>query len=245
VAFWLINKIHPIRVTPEQEKRGLNISEYDDVYSWLDYRKTQEYETTVETLNDLVTQRTRALQTEHNRLDAVLTNMADGLVVTDTSGVITLNNPTFLRFASASGQILGRHIAEVVGESALVHVIEEAGRHAGRIFSTRFDLHDAHYQASARSVIDGNIATGTVTVIRDVTPEIKAEQSRLDFISNVSHELRTPLTSVIGFAKVIRNLFTNELSPKIEALEADTHEVAATIRKTLRFLARKANASTA
>ncbi|MGR3318419.1 MAG: ATP-binding protein [Candidatus Anammoxibacter sp.] len=39
---------------------------------------------------------------------------------------------------------------------------------------------------------------------------------KTDFISLVSHEFRTPLTSIIGFAKLMRNSFMNEIIPKLE-----------------------------
>src|SRR5258708_6865955 len=206
LAFWLINKIHPVRVSPEVERRGLNISEYDDVLAWLDHRKTQQYESTVNTLNQLVEQRTKALQTEHDKLDTVLSSMADGLIVTGPDGTITMANPAFTQMTFASAQSLGQPIQQIVNQASLHHVIDQAIRSVGHTFSTRFDLRGRHYQASSRSVDSGSAASGVVTVIRDITGEVQAEQSRLDFISNVSHELLTPLTAVLSVALTIRPL---------------------------------------
>jgi two-component system phosphate regulon sensor histidine kinase PhoR len=42
-------------------------------------------------------------------------------------------------------------------------------------------------------------------LIVDMTPAMKAEQSRREFASNVSHELKTPLTSIHGFAEMMAN----------------------------------------
>ncbi|RVU36317.1 GHKL domain-containing protein [Hwanghaeella grinnelliae] len=38
----------------------------------------------------------------------------------------------------------------------------------------------------------------------DITPVLRTEQLRADFVANVSHELRTPLTSLIGFIETLR-----------------------------------------
>jgi len=236
LAFWAINKIHPIRVSAEEEERGLNITEYDDVMSWLDYRKTQQYETTVDTLNQLVDQRTKALKTEHDQLDTVLNSMGDALIVTGLDGTIALTNPAFARMTQLVGQSIGRPIDQILNQSTLHHVIDQAITSVGNTFSSRFDWNGHHYQASARSIENNSVTSGVVTVIRDITGEVQGEKSRLDFVSNVSHELRTPLTSVVGFARMIRHLFTEELRPGLTMLTGDTPDVLDTISLDLDIL---------
>jgi Amt family ammonium transporter len=236
LAFWLINKFHPIRVSADEEQRGLNVSEYDDVLSWLDHRKTQQYESAVDTLNQLVDQRTRALRSEHDKLDTVLNSMADGLIVTNTSGLITLANPAFTRLIR-SRVAVGQPLDRVIMQSDLSEVIEQALHTVGHVFSTRFVLNQHHYQASSRSIESDDLPVGAVTVIRDITPEVQAEQARLDFVSNVSHELRTPLTSVIGFAKVIRQLFRDDLRPHVKPLGRVPNETLDLIDEDLDILA--------
>lgn len=235
LAFWIINKIRPIRVSAEQEQRGLNITEYDDVLSWLDYRKTQKYENTVSTLNQLVDQRTRALQSEHDRLDTVLSSMSDALIVTDAQGTIALANPAFRGMFQYPGGGVGHRIHSVIDQSALHQVIDQALIHVGSTFSTRFNVNERYFQASARSVETSE--RGAVTVIRDITSEVQTEQSRLDFVSNVSHELRTPLTSVVGFTKMIRQIFQDDIQPHSEAMPAATSQAVGVIREDLDILA--------
>ncbi|HLY28158.1 MAG TPA: ammonium transporter [Aggregatilineales bacterium] len=237
LAFWLINKIHPIRVSEEVEQRGLNISEYDDVLTWLDHRKTQQYESTVSTLNELVQVRTKELQSEHDRLDTVLKSMADGLIVTGLSGSVALANPSFMRMFQATHIPMGQPIQRIIDKAPLIHVIEQAVRNVGHTFSTRFDLDGHYFQASSRSVESVGAVSGAVTVIRDVTSEVQAEQSQLDFMSNVSHELRTPLTSVTGFVKMIRQLFVEDLRPNVKPLDNTAQEALDLIHTDLDILA--------
>jgi Amt family ammonium transporter len=44
ILFYVLNKVIGLRVTPEQEEKGLNIVEYADIYSWIDYNRTINYE---------------------------------------------------------------------------------------------------------------------------------------------------------------------------------------------------------
>jgi Amt family ammonium transporter len=44
ILFIVLNRTIGLRVTPEQEEKGLNIVEYDDIYSWLEFNKTANYE---------------------------------------------------------------------------------------------------------------------------------------------------------------------------------------------------------
>jgi len=47
-------------------------------------------------------------------------------------------------------------------------------------------------------------APAALIMMLDITPVLRTEQLRADFVANVSHELRTPLTSLIGFIETLR-----------------------------------------
>ncbi len=51
ITFYLLNKTIGLRVTLEEEKKGLNIVEFDDIYSWADFLKTARYEDITKNLN--------------------------------------------------------------------------------------------------------------------------------------------------------------------------------------------------
>ena len=52
----------------------------------------------------------------------------------------------------------------------------------------------------------------------------KLGELKTDFISLVSHEFRTPLTSIIGFAKLMRKSFINEIIPGLENQDRNKSE---------------------
>lgn len=60
--FWCIKKTIGIRVSPEEEKRGLNVTEYEDVTSWLDFMRITRLQDLNVLLEKRVTERTEELQ---------------------------------------------------------------------------------------------------------------------------------------------------------------------------------------
>ncbi len=60
--FWCLNKIVHLRVSPEEEKKGLNISEYEDIVSWLDFIRIARLQDLNIILEKRITERTEELQ---------------------------------------------------------------------------------------------------------------------------------------------------------------------------------------
>jgi Amt family ammonium transporter len=60
--FWCLKKIVYIRVSPEEEKKGLNVAEYEDVTSWLDFMRITRLQDINVILEKRVAGRTEELQ---------------------------------------------------------------------------------------------------------------------------------------------------------------------------------------
>ncbi len=60
--FWCLKKIVRIRVSPEEEKKGLNVAEYEDVASWLDFMRITRLQDLNALLEKRVAERTDELQ---------------------------------------------------------------------------------------------------------------------------------------------------------------------------------------
>jgi PAS domain S-box-containing protein len=67
-------------------------------------------------------------------------------------------------------------------------------------------------EAQARVVADADGSRRLMGVSRDVTAERDAERLKEEFFSLVSHELRTPLTSIIGYAELLSEIESDNLS---------------------------------
>ncbi|MCG6134315.1 MAG: PAS domain S-box protein [Nostoc sp. LLA-1] len=171
-----------------------------------------------------VVERTAALQNtlaEAQGLNAILDNLADGLLVVDTTGQITHFNPAFLAMHGLTATALNGHYQEVP-ISGLAKLIEQTQSHPQEVFTAEIRLAQEHVgQAVATAIFKQTLVNepavcfGAALLVRDVTAEKEIDQMKTDFISTVSHELRTPLTSVLGFASIIQEKLQTDIFPML------------------------------
>lgn len=149
---------------------------------------------------------------------AILASIADGVVVTDESGTITLVNDAVRRVVRGTNRdLVGCPISEVFRgfsgqaqeavQQAMIEVTERLEDHEQEAFvpvSVKLAREKQVIQASLMRMVDeGQQSTGTVIVLRDVTHEQEIERAKNDIISIVAHELRTPMTSIKGYTDLM------------------------------------------
>ncbi|MDZ8139723.1 MAG: PAS domain S-box protein [Nostoc sp. DedQUE04] len=175
-------------------------------------------------LETRVIERTAALQntlSEAQGLNAILDNLADGLLVTDITGQITHFNPAFLAMYELTANAVNGHYRELP-ISGLPELVARTQSHPGEVFSAEVALTKERIGQAVATAIFKKTANsepaacfGSALLIRDVTAEKEIDQMKTDFISTVSHELRTPLTSVLGFASIIQEKLETDVFPMI------------------------------
>jgi PAS domain S-box-containing protein len=178
------------------------------------YRAIGEY---TKTLEKKVALRTRDLSEEKSKLDAILYNIADGLLVTSLDSEVLIVNPAFEEmFGLRSSALVGHPLTAVIEEVELQDIVINALRETNTVFLAEVPLPDGRtLKALASAIRQEEDTIGVVTVLRDITREREVDRMKTDFISMASHELRTPLTSVMGFAKLIHKSFDQHVAPKI------------------------------
>lgn len=181
-----------------------------------------------------VSMRTTELREERNRLDAILQNIADGLVVTDAAGKIVLVNPVLMQGLGLEREsVIGRQLREIVPSEPLLSGVVQALLHPGEVYTVTLpplrlnpQSMERVYNVSSCALVQrlgygespalSSRPGGVVTVIRDITRETEVDRMKTEFISTVSHELRTPLTSVLGFTKLISKSFERDVAPHMD-----------------------------
>jgi signal transduction histidine kinase len=147
---------------------------------------------------------TDILKAEKTKLQQVLLSIADGVVVCDTLGVVTLVN-------DAAVAMLGlRHYSNLVG-SCLTEFMTVNGEKPFEQCVTTFlknpmaesiepwtiALMNARFRVIISPVAEQTgLGDGAVLIMHDVTREMEIDTLKTRFISNVSHELRTPVTTI-------------------------------------------------
>jgi len=137
----------------------------------------------------------------------ILSNMSDGIIVTNAEGKILLfNNSAQQIFGVALEQALGRTISELSLHFELSRLVSNA---LSSQTSTRGEVNllqprNRILECSVTPIRpeDGSVK-GAVVVLRDLTQVRMLEAVRKDFVANVSHELRTPVASIRAMAETL------------------------------------------
>jgi two-component system phosphate regulon sensor histidine kinase PhoR len=146
-----------------------------------------------------------ALRAERGKLDAVLMQMTDGVVIVDAHDSVTLINPSAEHvFALEAGRALGHSAAEVLRHHLLLDLLA-ASRAQDQLVSTSVDvgLPPVFLLAIALPLRD-QLAGFTLFLFQDLTRMRKLETVRRDFVGNLSHELRTPLAALQALAETLQ-----------------------------------------
>jgi PAS domain S-box-containing protein len=146
-----------------------------------------------------------ALQAERDRLDALLTNIGDAVMVTDADGTIEYVNPGWERLNGyLQEEVLGKnpriiqsgqHSVEFYNNMWSTILSGETWR--GEMINCRKDgtFYDA--ALTIRPVLDENEhVISFVGLLHDISALKELDRLKSQFVSDVSHELRTPLTNI-------------------------------------------------
>lgn len=162
-------------------------------------RRNQNFQEYIAILRD-ITQRKlseAAVQQANAYLSAIIDNLADGLLVTDTDGKITRLNLALLpMFGMEKTDAIGQNCQTVFG-SEIADIVAQTRKYPQNVFTADIDLvNNKSGKAVATAIIKesqlSNDAShnciGSVILVRDITAEKEIDRMKTDFISTVSHE---------------------------------------------------------
>jgi PAS domain S-box-containing protein len=164
---------------------------------------------TVQDVTDYVHAQELALAAQR-RTQAIITHMADGLIMLDQRGRLESLNPAAGRMLGVeSDEVIGkplssiRPLATLLGDSqvAATGALPD-GRESRTVRQQEITLDPplSHVLTAYISpVLDDQVGQlGQVIVLQDITRQRELEQAKDNLVSTISHELRTPLFSIQG-----------------------------------------------
>lgn len=141
----------------------------------------------------------RDVSAEKNKLNAILNNMADGVIAVDSQGRLMMANPVAEKmFEFQEAENLEQSLKEIDADkfSKLDNFFLEVWRDKKEL-SGELPLGPGFIRFTCSPLLsDNQDFIGTVAVLRDITAQRKLEKMQKEFVADVSHELRTPLSSV-------------------------------------------------
>lgn len=146
-----------------------------------------------------------SLRFESARRQAILANMAEGVLAVNRDLRVTFCNQAFLRAIQFRGDNFeGVPLIELVRDPELHdlirNVVSTGEPGALRLKLSPITTRVFDVQATAIATVAGY---GAIVIFHDITDLERLEQVRKDFVANVSHELRTPLAGIIGYAETL------------------------------------------
>ncbi len=170
--------------------------------------RSGEFDEIAESLNTMSSELQQVLaanEEEKRRLNVILRNIPEALLITDTKGTIQLSNAAS-RLYFGEEALPGRLLVESIRNREFLALLDTvrinnvAGmtefsieRPEARHFSVRIAPLFYHEEE----------LSGFVAVFHELTKIKQLERVRQDFVANISHELKTPITAIRGFAETL------------------------------------------
>ena len=223
MGLYLAKRItRPVQMLSEAA-REIGAGHYDHR---IEHEGTDEFGTMVEAFNAMaaeVAQSRRRLE----RASIDLERIATGVVSIDRAGRIGTINPSALRLLEVTDDVIGRPAVDVFARPDLGpinEVLDQAARAKMDSFAQEVALvrdgRERHVVAAATRVAGSDgVFDGTVLVVDDVTPLIRAQKVAAwrEVARRLAHEIKNPLTPIQLSAERLRRKL-GDVAPPLQDL---------------------------
>lgn len=158
------------------------------------------------------------LTSEKNKLETIVSTVADGAILLDTElRIVFINRIALKSLGWTNLDLVGKSITSYLPlhvKDALLPLLSdlikpetsESINSITKEFCINFDYnYEKIFRFLLTSVLDKNskMFTSIAIIIQDISMEVKLDEAKNQFISNVSHELRTPLCNIGSFLETL------------------------------------------
>ena len=135
------------------------------------------------------------LSDEKNKLNYILDNIGDGLIVLDGDKSVTLINSAATNIFGVRQDIIGKNLNYLSFDQTLTEAVDECVVYEKAVLF-ELALNGHIYLIAVKRLPDTEL---TMVALSDVTENRENAKRREEFFANASHELKTPLTAIKGF----------------------------------------------
>jgi len=173
---------------------GENVAAYDELVPYMKKIDRQKRE-----INEQIT----ALEEKAGTIEAIMTNMREGVLLLDRNKMILMANKSVSEFIGGGLDYTGKSILEIVRAVDFIECVKKA--FSGERCSLTTSNNGRTAEIFFSPVKSGGRVDGLIILFFDITEKFEAEKQRREFSANVSHELKTPLTSISGLSELLEN----------------------------------------
>jgi len=246
--FMLRREIRPLKEISERfddlaSQAGFNPVELQPSQALSDFMQQfssyiEATQTRIEVLNqehEDLTMSGKLLAYKNNRVDAILQNFPDAILVIDEAGEVSYANGKIERLLGVEIQtMLGKKTREWCSDPLIIPLLTfgdvKSGMQANQdTIQTRLDDNsEKSLQFSVYPLFTPNNESrilGRLVVIRDVSESHLMRQRQTEFISHISHELKTPLNVLSMYSESLLTEGADNETYRIEAVNVIHDEV--------------------
>jgi two-component system phosphate regulon sensor histidine kinase PhoR len=162
-------------------------------------------------------------EVERSKLDTTLENIADGVIVLDTSRRILLINPAARRaFGLGNADLTGKLVLDVIHHDEFRVLLDTGLATANLLKQHEINLDDGRVFNAQYTPVTG---VGWAITMQEITNLKMLDRIKTDFIHTVSHDLRSPLTAVMGYIELLERV-----GPLTDQQKEFTHRVLASVQ---------------
>jgi len=159
----------------------------------------------------------RKAEEEKNKLQAIVFNFADGLLLFDNDNTLRIFNPRAETYFEVSEKdILGKKRSELEAFPKLKALSDFLQDKPREIFRQELPLGEnliveiSSFPVSTERVGD----IGTLIIVHDITREKRIEKTKSEFVSIAAHQLRTPLSAIKWTLRMLLDNDLGEITPE-------------------------------
>jgi two-component system NtrC family sensor kinase len=141
-------------------------------------------------------------EVERNKLETILTQSENGVIVTDPEDRLLLINRAAMQAFDVDGRLVGKPVVEIFEDEKIISLLCTKGKlpHLDEI-----EVDTGRFYSAQRTPIEG---VGQAIVFHDITHLKELDRIKSEFVTTVSHDLRSPLTAVLGYLELIERAGT-------------------------------------
>ena len=160
----------------------------------------------INTINNSIYQYVNQISAERDKLNYIVQNVAEGLVIIAENGVVYAINNYACKVFSCQQDSANVNYHQLIKDDVICDKIADVFQTGQKV---TFDYHDKtsdQIYLSSINLFEASAQGGekfVSLILFDVTARRREQRNRADFIANASHELKTPITSISGFSELI------------------------------------------
>ncbi len=176
-------------------------------------------------------QKAKITEAERDKLEGIISNIQDGVLVLDDMRNILLANQTIYEIFHLNGNpIQGKYVKDVISNADLNALIDRARDGVLKYHEVNFDdgrVFNAQYTPLPR--------IGSAVTMQDISYLKEIDRLKSDFVHTISHDLRSPLTSILGYMELIERAGTLNESQYdfLKRLQASVHHMTNLVNELL------------